>query len=297
MRYVSKSILKKVYKKRSPWCHKGQFGRLFCIVGNEWNTGSPIFVGMAAYRAGCDLVFLTGPERAMDVTANYSPLLITRPLEGEQLEIKHIPKILDFMEKIKPKAVVIGNGLWRKEETRKSIVELIEKINLPLVIDADAIRAISTAKEKLYMKNCILLPHADEFHELTGIKVTTDVKQRIKVVKNEVYKINCGSSLNKICPIVPPATVVLKGHVDVISNGKEVVLNKTGSPFMSVGGCGDTLAGISGALLARGIDTFIAAQTAAYINGRAGELAAKDYGEGMTPLDLIEKIPKVIKNG
>jgi NAD(P)H-hydrate epimerase len=67
MHYVTKAILKQAYPKRDPWVHKGTFGRLLAISGSERYTGSPIFVGLAAYRAGCDLVFLVGPRRAMDV--------------------------------------------------------------------------------------------------------------------------------------------------------------------------------------------------------------------------------------
>jgi NAD(P)H-hydrate epimerase len=90
-------------------------------------------------------------------------------------------------------------------------------------------------------------------------------------------------------------TILLKGHIDVISNGKEVMLNKTGSPLLTKAGLGNTLAGICAAILARGIDTFTSACAAAYINGKAGELAAEKFGEGLLPTDLIEFIPEVIK--
>jgi len=293
MRYVSKTILKEIYKKRKPWAHKGQFGKLVIISGSRIYTGSPIFVGMAAYRAGCDMVYLTGPQRAMDVAANYSPALITKPLEGDYLEGNHVDKILSFIENSRATAVVIGPGLWRIDKTRKAINTLVEKINLPMVIDADAIRAVSAIKDKLKGRNILLTPHGDEFRELTGVKVTENIRDRINTVRKEAYKLNCGK--DNTCPLYPPITVVLKGNVDVISNGKEVMLNDTGSPLMSKGGCGDTLTGIAGALLARKVDTFTAGCVAAYINGKAGELVAKKYGESLLPTDLIEKIPAVIR--
>ncbi len=293
MRYVSKTILKEIYKKRKPWVHKGQFGRLTVIAGSRIHTGSPIFVGMAAYRAGCDLVYLTGPQRAMDIAANYSPVLITKPLEGDYLEEKHVDKILSFIENSGATAVVIGPGLWRIEKTRKAINMLVEKINLPMVIDADAIRAVSVIKDKLKGKKLLLAPHANELLELTGVKVSENIKDRINTVRNEAYKINCGK--DNTCPLYPPITIVLKGNVDVISNGKEVILNDAGTPFMTKGGCGDTLTGIAGALLARKVDTFTAGYAAAYINGKAGEIVAKKFGEGLLPTDLIQEIPNVIK--
>jgi len=89
-------------------------------------------------------------------------------------------------------------------------------------------------------------------------------------------------------------TILLKGATDIISNGREVALNETGSPFMTKGGCGDTLAGICGALLARGIDPFIAAQAAAFINGKAGEIVTEKTREGLLATELIKAIPEVL---
>lgn len=292
MRYVSKTILKEIYKKRKPWIHKGQFGRLVAITGSKIHTGSPIFVGMSAYRSGCDMVYLVGPERAMNVAANYSPALMTKPLEGDYLEEKHITQILSLIDNCRATAVVIGPGLWRTDVVRRTITTLVEKINVPMVIDADAIRAVSAIKDKLKGKKILLTPHANELLELTGVKVSEKIKDRINTVRNEAYKINCGK--DNTCPLYPPITIVLKGNVDVISNGKEVVLNDTGTPFMTKGGCGDTLTGIAGALLARKADIFTAGCATSYINGKAGELAAKKYGEGLLPTDLIEEISNVI---
>ena len=89
--------------------------------------------------------------------------------------------------------------------------------------------------------------------------------------------------------------IILKGHVDVITNGVETFLNKTGSTLMTKGGMGDTLAGICGGLLARGVEPMTAAQAAAFINGTAGELAARKFGESVLATDLIEQIPAAIR--
>lgn len=294
MRYVHQSIIKQVYKKRKPWAHKGQFGKLVVVAGSWIHTGSPIFVGMSAYRAGCDLVYLTGPQRAMDIAANYSPMLITKPLKGEYLEEKHVGSILTLIENSRATAVVIGPGLWRIEQTRKAINSLVEKIELPMVLDADAIRSVSSIRTKLKEKKILLTPHANEFLELTGSDVSENLKGRINILQKESFNLNCGQ--NGTCPLYPPISVVLKGNVDIISNGKDTILNDTGTPFMTKGGFGDTLTGIAGAILSRGTDIFTSGCSAVYINGKAGELAAKKYGEGLLPTDLIEEIPNVIRD-
>jgi NAD(P)H-hydrate epimerase len=150
-----------------------------------------------------------------------------------------------------------------------------------MVIDADAIRAISAAREILKKKKAVLTPHADEFRELTGIKPSLLPEERIKVVEEQAKALG--------------VVIVLKGRIDIISNGERTALNNTGSPLLTKGGMGDTLSGICGALLARNIDTFTAACAATYINGKAGEFATKKYGEGVLTTDLINEIPNVIK--
>ncbi len=293
MQTVTKNILGKVYKPREPWSHKGQYGKLLVITGSERHTGSPIFVGAAAGRAGCDLVYLIGPRRAMDIAAGYSPSLITQPLEGKELEMTHVPEVLEMINEVRADAVAIGPGLWRTPETRKAIIYLISKINLPMVVDADAIRAISAKKELLANKKIVLTPHDSEFRELTGVKISREnLQERIKTAAEETHKINCSAG---VCPLVPSVVTLLKGHVDIITDGKNSILNKTGDPKMTKGGCGDTLTGICGAFLARGIDTLTAASAAAYINGRAGKLAALKYTEGLVAMDLVEEIPTVLK--
>ncbi|MFH0929471.1 MAG: NAD(P)H-hydrate dehydratase [Candidatus Aenigmatarchaeota archaeon] len=279
--YTSRNLLKKIYGRREKWSHKGQYGKLVVIAGCERHTGSACFVGMAAYRAGCDLVYIASPQRSADIAAIFSPSLITEPLKGDKLEMRHVRKILSLIKEVRGTAVVIGPGLWRKKETNAVIIKLIEKIDLPMVIDADAIRAVAGKASLLREKNCVLTPHADEFRNLTGVSVTNNLKHRVQSVKTEAGKIN--------------NVIILKGNVDVISDGSKVMLNKTGSTLMTKGGFGDTMTGLCGAYLARGNDKFLSACAAAYVNGKAGELAAKRYGESMLPTDLIEEIHSVVK--
>jgi len=287
MQEVTKNILKKIYKVRSPESKKYDFGLLIVIGGSEFYSGSPALSAMAAFRAGVDMVRIIAPKRAADIIASFSPDLAAYPLEGKWLGKKHLATLIEMTEGAKEvahgkTAVVIGGGVGRSEETQKAILEYLEKVSVPVVIDADAIHAVSKKPEIILGKPFLITPHTYEFFVLTG---------------REVYKL---PEEEKIRAVLEGAarlktTILLKGRTDIISDGKEVALNKTGGPFLTVGGTGDTLAGICGAILARGIDPFLAAQAAAFINGLAGEIAFKKLGEGLVATDLIEAIPEVIK--
>ncbi len=276
VRYVNQSILRKVYAKRDSWVHKGKFGRLVLVCGSEKLTGSACFAGTAAYRAGTDLVYVVAPERAADVAANFSPTLMTTPLAGRRLKEIHEGQILETIKEVKATAVAIGPGLWRDEETLSAITRLVRQIRLPMVIDADGIRAVGRSKEKVGLENIVFTPHLGEFRELTGRTVKDSDVERTRIVQEEAKKLG--------------SVILLKGHVDIISDGTRTILNRTGSPFMTKGGLGDTLTGICGAYLARGLDAFTAACAAAYVNGRAGEIASREYGESLLPTDLIDHI-------
>lgn len=270
--------LKKLYPKRDLWSHKGQFGYVLIVAGSRQYSGSPVFNGMAALRAGSDLITIIGPKRAMNIAATFAPDIITYPLENE-LELKFVPKILSLTKSFQ--SLIIGCGLNRNEKTYQAIREIIKNTNIPMVIDAEAIRAIAKQKEIVKNKKIIITPHSEEFRILTGEKIKAEIKDRKVKIKKWADKLK--------------VVILTKGHLDILSDGKRVALNETGSPFMTKGGFGDTLSGICGSLLARGIKPFEAAQAAAYINGRAGELACKKYGEGVLASDIFEFIPLVIK--
>ena len=108
------------------------------------------------------------------------------------------------------------------------------------------------------------------------------IEERSLIVKEESKKLGI--------------VILLKGHIDIISDGEKVKLNRTGTQAMTVGGTGDVLTGLCAALLARSKRLFESAVAAAYINGKAGEMATEEYGNQIIARDLIKYIPKIIKN-
>lgn len=288
MEKITGEILKDIYQKREKGTYhrKYDFGFLIVIGGSDYYSGSPALSAMAAFRTGVDMVRILAPERAADIIASFSPDLATYPLEGKWLEKKHLATLITITESAKEvsrgnTAVVIGGGAGRTKETQETILEYLEKVSVPAVIDADAIHALGENPGIIKGKNFLITPHSYEFFVLTKRKIfKLPHKEKIKIVKEEAERLE--------------TTILLKAKPDIISNGKEVALNETGSPYMSVGGTGDTLAGICGALLSRRIDPFIVGQAAAYISGKAGELAAEKMKEGLLATDVIKAIPEVL---
>lgn len=271
--------LRKIYPKRAFWTHKGEYGYVLVVAGSKRYSGSPVFNAISALRAGADLISCLGPERAMNIAATFLPDMICYPLAGDILRPKHAPFILGISQKFD--SIVLGCGLGRAPETFKALKEIITKTHKPMVIDADAIKALAKEKEIVKGKAAVLTPHTIEFEILTGEKVKPEIEDRKNKVKKWAKVLDC--------------TILLKGYIDIISDGKMVALNKTGSPHMTKGGFGDSLSGILGAILARKISPFEAAKAASFINGKAGEEAAKKYGEGVLASDIFEFIPQVIK--
>ena len=263
--------------KREKWSRKGDYGKVLVVSGSRIYSGSPVFNAVSALRSGADLVAVIGHKRAMDIAAVFLPDLITHPLEFD-LNLYHVSEILELAKD--HDAMIIGCGLKRSDDTHRAIREIIKKASLPIVIDAEGIRALSGNLDLVGGKSVIITPHANEFKALTGETVQLETKDRREKVEKWAKKLG--------------VTILLKGSVDVISDGDEVSLNRTGTPLMAKGGFGDTLSGICGALLARGLSPFEAAVHAAYINGKAGEMASKQYGESLLASDIFEYIPRVI---
>ena len=89
-------------------------------------------------------------------------------------------------------------------------------------------------------------------------------------------------------------TVLQKGPHDIVSDGDSTKVNITGNPGMSVGGTGDVLAGLVGALLGKGVAPFEAGRIAAFANGFAGDITFRELSFGMTATDLLDRIPAVL---
>ncbi|MEM3672851.1 MAG: NAD(P)H-hydrate dehydratase [Candidatus Bathyarchaeia archaeon] len=271
-----------VNKPRPRESRKGDFGRLLVIGGSETFSGAPAMVALAALRTGADLAYVAAPVKTAHTISAMSPDLITIKLWGEHLNPGNIPILKAYVGKVS--AVVLGPGLGLHTETKeavKAIVEIIEGAGKPLLLDADGLKAFAEFKRKLNVP-AVLTPHAGEYAILAGKGLPENFKEKVLEVQKTAAELG--------------ATILLKGSIDIISNGKRFKLNFTGNPGMTVGGTGDVLSGIVGAFLAQGADPFEAAVAGAFVNGAAGDFVLEEKGYHMIATDLLEWIPHVLND-
>ena len=272
---------------RRPDSKKGDNGRVLLIGGSKEFTGAIYLAAKAALRSGVDLSIVMAPRDVARDIRSHDPSIIAIPLDGDYLAMNHVDQIMEQVGK--SHVIVIGPGLGLREETMKAVVELVSRavdIGKKVVIDADAIKAIGELKRQdLIRKGVVVTPHAGEFKWLTGIDITADGNpwsraQRVNDIVKSLFK---------------GGVILLKGNVDIISDGQRYKLNFTGNPGMTVGGTGDVLTGVVSALAVKVNDVFEAAALGAFITGLAGDMAVKEFGYHITPVDVIENIPKVFR--
>jgi hydroxyethylthiazole kinase-like uncharacterized protein yjeF len=271
-----------ITKPRPSESHKGDFGRLLVVGGSEVYSGAPTLVALAALRTGVDLAYLAAPEKTAYAISSMCPDLITIKLEGKHLNPSNMPVLKKHIEAVD--AVAIGPGLGLHAETRKAVkavVEAVESAGKPLLLDADGLKAFAEFKRKLKVP-VVLTPHSGEYALLAGKKLPEDLKGKVSQVQETAAKLG--------------AVILLKGAVDVVTDGKCFKLNFTGNPGMTVGGTGDVLSGIVGAFLAQKVDPFEAAVAGAFVNGAAGDFVLEEKGYHMVASDLIEWIPRVLND-
>lgn len=269
-------------KPRAPESHKGDFGRLLVVGGSETFSGAPALVALAALRTGVDLVYIAAPEKVSHDISSMSPNLITIKLDGEHLNTANIPTLKAYVDRVD--ALVLGPGLGLHIDTKdtvKALIELVENAGKPLLLDADGLKAYSEFKRKLRTPT-VLTPHSGEYAILTGMRLPENLGEKVSMVKNTARELG--------------AVLLLKGHVDIITDGERFKLNFTGNPGMTVGGTGDVLSGVVGAFLAMKISPFEAAAAGAFVNGAAGDFVFEEKGYHMVATDLIEWIPRVLED-
>ena len=280
--YTGPGDVREAIPRRKPDSHKGDYGRLAVVGGSRMYHGAPILAAMAAMRTGVDLTYLIEPREAATAAKAYSPDLIALEAGGGELAWSSLEEHLSTLEKAD--AVVMGPGAGLSPATLEALAKLAAKLTeagKPVVVDGDGLKALAKHEAKL-SGLAVLTPHAGEFKLLSGEDPPpfSRLEERGEAARRLAKRLEC--------------TVLLKGMIDVVSDGEDVRFNLTGNPGMTVGGTGDVLAGVAGAMLCFKNKPMEAAAAAAYLTGLAGDIARERLGDQLLASDVVEAIPEAV---
>jgi hydroxyethylthiazole kinase-like uncharacterized protein yjeF len=257
--------------QRRKFSHKGSYGHGLLVAGSYEMMGAAILAAKAALRAGAGLITAHVPRLGVDAMHFSAPETIVSADISDAHFSQH-PSIDSY------NAIGVGPGLGQNPITKQGLMQLLENLEVPVVIDADGINHLSAVDnwmEKLPDQS-ILTPHPREFERLFG--VFSDNFSRLQFQLQFSKKYGC--------------VVILKGaHTCVTTTDGNAWFNTTGNPGMAKGGSGDVLTGLILGLIAQGYTINDTSILAVYLHGLAGDLASKQMGQhAMLPSDILDNI-------
>jgi NAD(P)H-hydrate epimerase len=267
--------------------HKGQFGHLLVLSGSVGKTGAAAMVCQGALRVGTGLITLGIPESLNPIMEVKLTEAMTEPLpetKEHTLSLTGHGRIMDLCPR--KSALAIGPGLSLNAETARLVQRVVRSIQVPAVIDADGLSAL-TGKLDSFRKSpneLIFTPHPGEMARMLGTSVQEVQEDRIHAARQFAQKYGI--------------TLVLKGARSLVAGpAGDVFINPTGNPGMASGGMGDVLTGMIGGFLAQGLPSLEAAMLGVYLHGLVGDYVVHRKGErGIAATDLIEETPQVLRS-
>jgi ADP-dependent NAD(P)H-hydrate dehydratase len=261
--------------------HKGTFGRVLVVGGNDGMIGAPTLAGTAALRMGAGLVQIAVPRSILTACLSITPELIGLGL-GKAAGKDQLLEAGEAAD-----AIVIGPGLGQTPEAMGRLTRLV-RLEKPMVVDADGLNLLAKQNRwpSYFKAKAVLTPHPGEMRRLGKLlgrgDVPTDDEGRID------YARAAAEAFGQV--------VLLKGHRTVVTDGRRVYVNETGNSALSKAGAGDVLSGILGTLLAQEMDGFNAAALAAWLHGKAGEVAGERSGlRSVLSREVIDALPAAIE--
>lgn len=281
-RLVEESAVAGAIPNRKRNSHKGNYGKATIVAGSEKYTGAAYLSTLAAVRSGAGYTTLMIPKSLFPLFALKIPeALLSITNDGGRYVFKE-----EILSKVSKGAVAYGMGMDASEEVAKGAEYLLSHHEGTLILDADALNALAEYRKdglsSLFRgASCrvILTPHPREFARLLGITCAEVVENSLKLSQN--YAKEWG------------VTVLLKGAATIITDGVRTYISKSGTAGQAKGGSGDVLSGVIAGLCASALDAFDGAVCAAYLCGRAAELATEEIGEySLTASDVIDFLGK-----
>ncbi|MDP4179979.1 MAG: NAD(P)H-hydrate dehydratase [Bacillota bacterium] len=283
---ICKEEVSSIIPVRSSQSSKGDYGRVFIVSGSTGMIGSGCLCANAALRSGAGLVYLGVPASLAGIYQSHLLEPITFPLEDHTkgyLADESCGEILKKMQNMK--VLAIGPGLSTNENIKEIMINIFENSSIPLVLDADALNAVSEdiSMLKKIKVPCVITPHPGEMSRLLGISIKDIQNDRIKLAMKFADKYN--------------VITVLKGMRTIIAlPDGNIHINPTGNPGMATAGTGDVLTGIIAGFIGQGMEPEKAAIAGVYIHGLAGDMTAEKMGQhGLIAGDLVKELPYAIK--
>ena len=281
---LTRDYVRALVEPRGPDAHKGDFGRVLVVAGSRGMTGAAVLAARGALRSGAGRVTVATPASVQSIVAAMGVEFMTAALRDDGGMCTR--QAADEVLAIGADVVAVGPGLGTGPGVAAFVRDLIARVDVPLILDADALNACAGDAAVLAGRDdrpVVITPHPGEMARLLGCS-TDDVQA------------------NRLGLAVDFATghgvhVVLKGYRTIVAlpDGRAFV-NPTGTPGMATGGSGDVLTGMLAAWLAQLMDPAAACQLAVYLHGAAGELADADEGEvSMTAGDIAAHIGEALQ--
>jgi NAD(P)H-hydrate epimerase len=270
--YTDSEVAKALIKLRPKFANKGNFGHALMMAGSYGMIGAAVLSTKACLRSGVGKVTIYTPKYGYEILQTSIPEAMCLPNRNTEY-LEELPKLDNYQ------AIGIGCGIGTRSETVALVEKLLTKIEVPIVIDADALNVLASDEKllKLIPKGAILTPHPKEFQRLIGKKWENDY-EKLEILSQFAIEYNC--------------IVCLKGaFTSVALPDGTIHFNSTGNAGMAKGGSGDVLTGMLLALLAQGYRADEAAILGVYEHGLAGDRAAQLKGTtAMIASDIIECI-------
>lgn len=270
--------------------HKGTFGRVVVLAGSPRYSGAAVLCARAALRTGAGLARIGCPATVHSSIAARVLCETTAPLPDVAPGVLGPISVADAVAlSASADAVALGPGLGDAAPTFAFVHALLEALDQPTVIDADALNALSALSATpgaatslpADRANRVFTPHPGEAARLLG-RSTPSIQADRAAALDDLTSLAAG-------------VWVLKGAGTLIGDGTRSVRNATGNSGLASGGTGDVLTGIVASLLAQGMPTYEAAVLGVWLHGRAGDHAARRVGEhALMATDLLDSLPTAL---
>jgi ADP-dependent NAD(P)H-hydrate dehydratase len=278
---VTSTLIKKIVIPRLRSSKKGDNGIVLIAGGSRKYHGAPILASMAAIRSGTDLVYTAVPRSIILAVRCFSPNIIALPLPDDKLTVGSVNRLIRMIPK-KADSAAVGMGMSiAKSEALLTLIRQLKSNGTKLLLDASAL--IPQVLKEISGTDTIITPHIGEYKRIFSEENLSDITTEKERISN-VHR------LAKQYDI----TILLKGSVDIISDGEHVAINKIHNCAMTVGGTGDVLSGLTAGFLTK-LKPFDASILGVYFNGVAGNIVYNRIGLHMVASDLIESLPKAIR--